>query len=58
MKLRTTTMKENSCKDCQDRYIGCHSNCEKYKEWKAKKNEEKEKIKLGWLKRNNGYYHK
>lgn len=20
-----------SCKDCQDRYVGCHSKCEKYK---------------------------
>lgn len=29
------------CKDCPDRCIGCHSNCGKYIEWKAK--EEKRK---------------
>lgn len=23
------------CKDCPDRYVGCHGNCEKYKEYKA-----------------------
>ena len=24
-----------SCKDCTDRYVGCHSNCEKYLSEKA-----------------------
>lgn len=23
----------NGCKDCQDRHVGCHSNCESYKEY-------------------------
>lgn len=23
------------CKGCQDRYVGCHSECDKYKEWRA-----------------------
>lgn len=31
------------CKDCADRYIGCHSGCERYKqqieEWKKAKEE-------------------
>lgn len=22
------------CRDCQDRQLGCHSDCDKYKEWK------------------------
>lgn len=21
------------CKGCQERIVGCHSNCEKYKQW-------------------------
>jgi len=25
----------NPCKDCTDRYIGCHSDCDKYKDWKS-----------------------
>lgn len=24
------------CKDCMKREIGCHSNCDKYKNWKSK----------------------
>lgn len=32
-------MKNSPCKengiDCPDRYVGCHSDCNKYKEWKA-----------------------
>ena len=30
---------ENPCKGCTfetGRYVGCHSNCEKHKEWKKK----------------------
>lgn len=23
------------CKNCKDRYVGCHSKCEKYKEYAA-----------------------
>lgn len=29
------------CKDCNDKYLGCHAKCEEYLE--AKKNHEKEK---------------
>lgn len=25
------------CKDCKNRYLGCHSECEKYIEYKEKK---------------------
>lgn len=25
-----TTKKDNPCKDCPDRHIGCHSDCERY----------------------------
>lgn len=32
------------CKDCQDRFSGCHSSCEKYLEFKKKDQEEKEAI--------------
>lgn len=37
------------CKDCKDRYVGCHSNCEEYKKQKEKYEEEK-------LKRNETRY--
>lgn len=26
--------KYSSCLNCENRYLGCHSNCEKYKEYK------------------------
>lgn len=29
-----TTKKDNPCKDCPDRHIGCHSGCERYLAWK------------------------
>lgn len=43
------------CKDCTDRYVGCHSNCSKYKDWKSEcvaQNIEinKEKMVNGYLK--------
>ncbi len=25
----------NPCKDCMNRYIGCHADCELYKQWKT-----------------------
>ena len=28
-------MKVAPCKVCQDRRLGCHSDCEEYKSWKA-----------------------
>lgn len=27
-------MNGNNCKDCKNRYIGCHSTCEVYKKFK------------------------
>ena len=29
-----TTKKDNPCKDCPDRYVGCHSDCERYLTWR------------------------
>ena len=28
------------CKDCPDRYLGCHGTCEKYREYKERHAEE------------------
>ena len=41
----------NPCKDCPSRYHGCHSKCDKYKEWKAEwdKIKEKERIRKDQL---------
>ena len=27
-------MPQSKCKECADRYIGCHSKCEKYKQFR------------------------
>ena len=43
---RTTTMMKNPCKDCPDRYPGCHSKCERYKSWKKEWDELKEKERI------------
>lgn len=34
----------NSCKDCQDRKLGCHSKCEKYQKWLKDFRKEKKMI--------------
>lgn len=43
-------MIEPSCKDCKERYVGCHSHCEKYLEFRKQLDEynqkEKEEKKL------------
>ena len=31
------------CKDCTDRYLMCHSSCERYKNWKDEVDDIKEK---------------
>ena len=31
------TIIDSPCKDCKDRYLGCHSKCEKYIEYKENK---------------------
>lgn len=50
-------MMNQPCRDCKNRYIGCHGECIKYKEWK----EEYNKIKrTEWMSKYNwkrGYYH-
>ena len=28
------------CKDCEERRVGCHSDCEKYKKWRKAKDEQ------------------
>jgi len=33
----------NSCYQCKDRHIGCHSNCERYREYRRKWDEAKAK---------------
>ena len=32
------------CMTCTDRKVGCHSKCEKYKEFQAKNNENRTKL--------------
>lgn len=32
-------MKNPPCKDCEERFVGCHSQCEKYKEWRSARDE-------------------
>ena len=34
------------CKDCPDRYIGCHSTCEKYIEWRKNEKQYNDGIKF------------
>lgn len=38
-------MSINSCKNCKDRHVGCHSTCEKYINAKKEYDELQEKIK-------------
>lgn len=38
-------MKVAPCKNCTERHLACHDECEKYKEWKAGENKIKKKIK-------------
>lgn len=38
-------MKINSpCKDCPDRYFGCHDHCDRFAEYREKKDKQKEAI--------------
>lgn len=34
----------NPCRDCQDRRVGCHADCERHADWVNKKEEEKQKL--------------
>ena len=35
------------CRDCENRHVGCHSDCEKYKEFVIANEERKEAIRKG-----------
>ena len=39
-----TTKKDNPCKDCPDRHIGCHSDCERYLAWRKVYDERNSKV--------------
>jgi len=39
-------MMKNPCKDCPNRYPGCHSKCEQYKAWKQEWDKLKEKERI------------
>lgn len=50
-------MRKCSCKGCEKRYVGCHSECKEYIEWAAYKKEENEKArKEKWYEWNDYYY--
>ena len=34
----------NPCRDCQDRHVGCHADCERHLEWQKQKDREKQKL--------------
>ena len=38
-------MAANNCKYCKERFVGCHSTCQSYKEFKAAHEERREMIK-------------
>lgn len=38
------------CKDCKERHVGCHSDCEKYNQAKKAKDEFNEKVRSAKLK--------
>lgn len=40
---------KSPCKDCEERVLGCHSNCKKYLKFKKDTQEEKDKIIAGKL---------
>ena len=35
---------DSPCKDCQDRFLGCHSKCEKYIAFRKKRDEQLDEI--------------
>ena len=36
--------KMSPCKDCQKRFVGCHSSCNDYAEWKTEEYGERDKV--------------
>lgn len=39
-------MADPGCKDCPDRHVGCHSDCERYLEFRKKLDELREKKRI------------
>lgn len=40
---------DNECKGCEERYVGCHDNCEyykAYKQWLKDKKEQEQKARM------------
>lgn len=37
---------DKGCHGCEERKAGCHSNCEKYKEWKTKHDARQAEIRM------------
>ena len=46
------------CKDCAERQIGCHSACDKYREWKVGHDSKREFVSQKWLEANDYYNYK
>ena len=44
-----------SCKGCQDRYVGCHSKCEKYKQFKKENDIKREQQRIQQSVKNSYY---
>ena len=40
------SIKETPCRFCDNRKVGCHSNCDLYKEWKEELSQYNEKIRI------------
>lgn len=38
-------MVNSFCKDCPDRHLHCHSECDRYKDYRTRKDEENKRIK-------------
>lgn len=51
-------MKNSPCKECEKRYAGCHSNCEKFTEWKRRYKEQRALEKSKVKKQNDFFYKK
>lgn len=37
-------MKKDVCRDCKERKVGCHADCEKYNTWAKANREEKREL--------------
>ena len=42
--LKCKPMPENKCKTCNERYVGCHSECESYKKFRKELDEMNETV--------------